>query len=313
MVTTAELTQLARGEWDRAIASIAARQHGVITHAQLLAIGISSSGVRARVAAGRFHPLHRGVYAVGYPPLRAHGHWAAAVLACGSKAVLSHASAAALWGIRPSSASLIDVTATGRRGRGRDGIRVHGADALRACERTVVEGVPCTTVARTILDLAGFLAGGPLEYAIHRAQTQRVFNREDVIAALEHSPTRRGTAAVRRILGISGSDEDEVKSPLERRFLRLCRSAKLPAPRVNAWIALADGGGVEVDFSWPERRLVVEADSRAHHDTDRAFENDPRRDRLLTLAGWRVVRFTHRDLTEHPAAVLSELRRLLIG
>jgi very-short-patch-repair endonuclease len=118
---------------------------------------------------------------------------------------------------------------------------------------------------------------------------------------------------VRRILGISPLSEDEIRSELERLLLRICRAAGLPEPAVNRWIVMPDvaAGGFEVDFCWPRQRLIVETDSRAHHDTDRAFENDPHRDRLLTMAGWRVVRFTYRDLTERRAEVAAQLRRLL--
>ena len=150
-----------------------------------------------------------------------------------------------------------------------------------------------------------------LEYAIHRAQSRRLLKREDVIDVLGRSPRRQGTAVVRRVLGISDLAADRVRSLLEHRFLRICRKAGLPEPRVNAWIALPGGDSLEVDFSWPDHRLAVETDSRKHHDTDRAFENDPRRDRLLMLADWRVARYTYRDVTERPEEVVAQLWSLL--
>lgn len=293
------------------MAFVAQRQHGVVTLAQLVALGLSPSAVRARVRSGRLRRLHRGVYAVTGVTPGLHLHYMAAVLACGPGAVLSHQSAAALWGVRGSAASLVDVTAPTRAGRGREGIRVHRGGRLAPEEVAIVEGVPCTTVARTVVDLAGVLAPGPLEYAIHRAQTKRMLRRKEIVAVLARSPTRPGTAAVRRVLGLAASGEDQVRSDTERHMLRICARAGLPLPRVNAWIALETGEGFEVDFTWPEQMLAVEVDSRTYHGTDRALENDPRRDRQLTLAGWRVARFSYRDVTERADAVATELRALL--
>jgi hypothetical protein len=235
----------------------------------------------------------------------------AAVFSCGPGAVLSHQSAAALWGFRGSAASVVDVTTPTRAGRGREGIRVHRGDRLAPAEVTILEGVPCTTVARTVVDLAGVLAPGALEYAIHRAQTKRMLRRNEIVDVLARAPTRSGTAAVRRVLGLAVIGEDQVRSRTERRMLRICAHAGLPMPRANAWIALETGDGYEVDFTWPEQMLVVEVDSRTYHGTDRALENDPRRDRRLTLAGWRVARFSYRDVTERADAVAAELRALL--
>jgi predicted transcriptional regulator of viral defense system len=293
------------------LAAVAERQHGVVTVAQLVALGLSPSAVRARVRSGRLRRLHRGVYAVTGVPPGPHLHYMAAVLACGPGAVLSHQSAAALWGIRGSAASVVDVTAPTRGGRGRKGIRVHRGDRLVDAEVTIVDGVPCTTVARTVVDLAGVLAPGALEYAIHRAQSTRRLRRNEIVDVLARSPNRRGTAAVRRVLGLAASGEDQVRSGTERRMLRICARAGLPMPRVNTWIALDAGSGVEVDFTWPEQMLAVEVDSRTYHGTDRALGNDPRRDRRLTLAGWRVARFSYRDVTERADTVAAELRQLL--
>jgi predicted transcriptional regulator of viral defense system len=278
---------------------------------QLEAIGMLPCTVRARVSAGRLYRVHRGVFAVGHPPVTKPARWMAAVLACGPGAVLSHRSAAALWGVRENAASRIDVTSPRRAGRGRNGIRVHRGDRLDEAETTIVDGIPCTSVARTVVDLAALLSPAATEYLIHQAQIRRLLSRQEVLEVLARSPTRRGTALIRRILGVARQAEDDVRSRLERRFLALCRRAGVPLPRVNFWIALPDGGGFEVDFVWPDQRLAVETDSRTFHGTYRAFENDPRRDRLLMLAGWRVARFTDRDITERPEMVIAELRSML--
>jgi very-short-patch-repair endonuclease len=310
-VSPTELAKVAQSGFNRALAIVAERQHGVVTLAQLVALGLSPAAVRARVKSGRLRRLHRGVYAVAGVPLGPHAHLMAAVLACDPGAVLSHQSAAALWGFRGSAATVIDVTVPTRAGRRRQGIRVHRGDRLAKAEVTIVEGVPCTTVARTVVDLAGVLAPPALEYAIHRAQTKRMLRRKEIVEVLARAPTRPGTAAVRRVLGLAVSGEDQVRSDTERRLVRICARAGLSMPRVNAWIALETGDGFEVDFSWPEQMLVVEVDSRTYHGTDRALENDPRRDRQLTLAGWRVARFSYRDVTERADAVAAELWALL--
>jgi Protein of unknown function (DUF559) len=302
-----------RPEWDHAIARIAVRQHGVISHSQLREIGLSQGAICHRVEAGRLHRLHRGVFAVGCRPSGPHGHWMAATLACGPRSVLSHAPAAALSGLRGSSATMIDVTSPNRRGRYHRGIRIHGADTLREADRTEIGGIPCTTVARLIVDLAGVLALQPLEYLIHRAQTKGVFSRDELCAVVDYAPSRRGTANVRRILGLSRPEEDELNSELERRLFRICVAQGFPLPEVNKWVASEQGGGFEVDFCWPEHGLIVETDGRRFHGSSRALENDPHRDRMLTLVGWTVIRFTYRDLTERSREVARQLALLLDG
>jgi len=311
LISTRESSKLAHRAREAELARIATEQHGAVALAQLVAIGFGASTIRSRVAAHRLRRVHRGVFVVAGVPLGSRSLWMAAVLACGPGAVLSHRAAAALWGFRESSATRTDVIVRTRAGRTRDGIFVHRGELLAAVETTTVARIPCTSVPRTVVDLAAMLSPSATEYAIHRAQTKRLLKREELSAVLERSPGRPGSGVVRRILGITDATEDDVKSGLERRFVRICRSAGLPTPRRNLWIALPEGHGLEVDFSWAAQRLVVEVDSRAYHDTDRAFHNDPRRDRLLMLAGWRVARFTGRDLDEQPRTVAAQVRRLL--
>ena len=144
--------------------------------------------------------------------------------------------------------------------------------------------MPVTGVARTLIDLAGAVRESAAEYAIHQAQVKGLLDRPQLLDELAHAPNRAGTAAVRRILSLSPVAEDAVKSSLERRMLRLCKRAGLPAPEANRWIAL-DGGGLEVDLCWPAHGLIVEVDSARFHDDERAARNDPNRDRRLVLAG----------------------------
>jgi hypothetical protein len=238
----------------------------------------------------------------------------AAVLACGPGAVLSHRSAAAHLGIRDSAATRIDVSSPRRAGRSRAGIAVHSGETLIAADVAQVRGVPCTTVARTILDLAAVLDRGALEYALHRAQLRPLsLDLGELAAQLDRFPGRAGTARLRPLLGSPGELTDsEAKSRLERAFLALCRKAGIPRPRVNAWIPLPiPPGGLEVDFSWPDRKLAVETDAAGIHNTSRAHRNDSARDRALTLARWRVARYTWWDVTAEPARVAAEVSALL--
>jgi hypothetical protein len=310
-IDIAEVHKSARTEWDREIATIAAAQHGVITASQLLAVGLSRAAIAARRRRGHLIDVFRGVYAVGYAPVTPHGNWMAATLACGPGATLSHAAAAALWGIRGSSAAKIDVTVPGRTGRTRPDLRVHRAEALPADQVTQHAGIPCTTVARTLIDLAASHSQSAVEYAIHQAQTRKLFDRAAVGDALDAAPSRPGSAMVRGILGLSLPSEDVIKGKLARLLSRLCREAGLPEPLTDHWVDVPSAHGFEVDFCWPQLGLIIEADGRAFHDTDRGFENDRYRDRMLRLAGWRVERFTWRQVVERPAEVVSQLRQIL--
>jgi Transcriptional regulator, AbiEi antitoxin/REase_MTES_1575 len=291
------------------LARLAERQHGVVSVTQLRELDLSPSAIRDRAAAGRLHRLHRGVYAVGHPLLSSHGRWMAAVLACGPGAVLSHRSAAALWGIRPTARSGIDVTAPARAGRRRAGIDVHDAATLAASDVTRVDAIPCTTVPRTLLDLAAVLDRRALERAYDQAEVLRVLDSAAVEDLLARSPRRHGVAALRAVVQ-AAAPLALTRSELEERFLSICAAAGIPRPRVNAWVPLV-GGGVEVDFFWPAHRLIVETDGHRVHGTRHAFERDRRRDRRLLLAGWRVARFTWRQLVRDPDEVVATIRTLL--
>jgi very-short-patch-repair endonuclease len=299
---------------DRAVAELAARQHGVISITQLLEIGLTRRMIEWRVASGWLHRLHHGVYAVGHPNISREGRWMAATLAGGPGAVLSHRSAAAHLGIRDTRAASIEVSSPRRAGRSRDGIRVHSGATLAATDFTVVREIPCTTIPRTIFDLSAALSRDALEYVLHRAESgPEPLDFAELAALLRRFPGRPGTPRLRSLLGRPAELTDgQAKSKLERAFLSLCRRAGLPRPRVNAWIPLTiPAGGLEVDFTWPECKLAVETDSASFHETTRARRNDPARDRALTLAGWRVARYTWWDVTAEPGRVASELTGLL--
>jgi very-short-patch-repair endonuclease len=252
--------------------------------------------------------LHRGVYAVGHGVLRPEGRWLAAVLACGPGAVLSHRSAAALWDLRPATRPTIDVTAPRTR-VGRPGIDLHLSRCLDPHHRTEHKRIPTTTVARTLVDLAGVLETTGIERTWHRAEMLDLIDVQAVQDAMSHRRGRCGVGALRSLLAEQTSGHI-TRSELEERFLALCRDASLPRPEVNARVD-ANGAVYEVDFLWRAQQLVAETDGWGPHHTRAAFESDRRRDADLLVAGLRVVRFTWRQITREPAAVAATLRALL--
>jgi very-short-patch-repair endonuclease len=294
---------------DAVIGELADRQHGVVALWQLRALGLSDSAVHKRASAWRLHRVHRGVYAVGRRGLTERGHWMAAVLACGPDAVLSHRAAAALLGLRPDNRSRIDVSVPRRAARSRAGIEVHVSETLRARDLTSWDGIPCTSVARTLLDLGDVVRRRDLERAVEQAEVLRVFDLRAVEDVLARAGPRRGAGLLRAVIDDS-AEQGLTESELEEAFLELCRGAALPQPAVNAWIALEDGM-VKADFLWRAERLVVETDGHAFHGTREAFERDRRRDQLLTLAGFKIVRFTWRQVTIEPDAVAETIGALL--
>lgn len=294
-----------------AVNDIARAQHRVIALEQLVELGLSSSAIRSRVAAGRLHRIHRGVFVVGPAPLTAQARWMAAVLACGLDALLSHRSVAAHYGIRPDHRATIDVTTPRPGGRARPGIDVHRSRSLTAADITVVDGVPCTSLARTLLDLAEVLDRRGLQRAIERAEVLRLFDMRAVDDVLARANGRRAAPLLRSVLAEHAPASTLTESELEELLLAICRSVGLPAPEANAWVLL-DCEQFKVDFLWRKQRLIVETDGRAVHGTRQAFERDRRRDQLLTVAGWRVVRFTWRQLTREPDSVARTLRALLV-
>jgi hypothetical protein len=295
----------------RALAALAERQHGVVSLAQLQALGLGPSAVRNRVARGVLHRVHQGVYAVGHPLLSARGRWMAAVLACGPGAVLSHRSAAMLWGLHEAATAQVDVTSPGRAGRGRRGIAAHSAATLDRRDVTAVDRIPCTTVARTLLDLAELLDRPGLERACERAERLGLFDGRAVEEVLARATGRSGSAALAAVLEAWRPEVLRTRSELERRFLGLCSAADVPRPEPNAWIPLPGGGAIEVDFLWRGAGLVVETDGHCFHGTRRAFEDDRRRDQRLLVAGFTVARFTWRQVLERPREVAATVRRLL--
>ena len=279
---------------DRTLALLAGAQKGVVSRAQLRCLGLSVAAIDHRVRAARLHVVHRGVYAVGHHVLTEEGRWMAAVLACGADAVLSHQSAAAAWELQQVGSGAVHVTIPARTGRARRrGIRVHRSLTLRPADTTTHRGIPITTPARTIIDLSRTINGRALERVIDLADQRGIVDFRDLEGANSaslHAVLRRYSSAPTR-------------SELEERFLRLCDDHGLPRPETNVRIE-----GLEVDFVWRDRRLIVEVDGYAYHRSPSAFEADRERDVTLSLAGWRVLRFTWAQITRRAGWVAAACR-----
>jgi very-short-patch-repair endonuclease len=284
---------------------LADRQHGVVTRTQLLQANFGVGFIGWAVRAGRLQPLYRGVYAVGHTALRRQGWWMAALLACGEGAALSHRTAAQAWRLTDGSLRPIELTVPCQGGRKRDGLRIHRT-RLHPSEVVTLDGLRTTTPARTIADLAARLDRRSLRRLIERAQDLRRFDPAAIQPILERRAGRPGCRLLRDLIDLHQPDVDRARTRLERLFLRLVRSARLPKPQVNVHIA-----GAERDFAWPAQRLVVEADGYAYHSSRAAMRRDRRRDRELTAAGWRPIRFTYEEVVFEPDAVARELAALL--
>jgi very-short-patch-repair endonuclease len=268
---------------DSTVAELAERQHGVVSAAQLREAGIGKDAIRRRVHAGRLHRIHRGVYAVGHRRLTYEGRCAAAVLACGRRAAVSHHSAAVLWRMLHPSHLPIAVTVATAGGRPtRPGIELHSSEGLDRSTVTRRQGIPVTRPARTVRDLK---RTGP------RSLYLRVMRRAIDLRLIEPPVT---------------AADELTRSELERAFLALCRRHRLPPPEINA-----RAGPFEVDFLWRDAGLVVETDGFAFHSDRDAFEADRARDAHLQALGFRVLRFTYRQVVEEPAEVARAVRRVM--
>lgn len=285
-------------------ARIATRQHGIVTRAQLRDAGFSHDVIDHRIRTHRLVRVHKGVYLVGVVP-PPYAHEMAACLACGPRAVLSHRSAAVLWQIlkgRPRP-SVLEVTVPKGYCR-RPGLEVYRTGTLQPDEVTLLEGIPVTTAARTLYDLAGLLRGRSLERAAAEAIALRLTTFAEVRAMAERQHGRRGVGHLRAVLDLGAPRR--TRSEAEERFLGLIRRSDIPCPAVNTRI-----GEYEIDFFWPAERLAVEVDGFTFHTSPRAFEKDRRRDAELATLGVRVVRVTWRQVTEEPHAVISRLKGAL--
>ena len=285
------------------LAARAKRQHGVIARRQIAELGLGRHYIDRQVQRGRLHVLHRGVYAVGHRSLSRHGRWMAAVLAVGDGAVLRQRSAAVLWKIREGEPALIEIAAP--REHRRPGIAVQRT-VLPRDERDEHEGLPVTTPARTLLDLAAILDEHQLARGCERAEALRLGSPTSLQNLVDRYPRRPGTPSLRRLIEERRIVPTTTANDIERGFLTFLDANGLPRPLVNERV-----DPFTPDFRWTRQRLIVELDGFETHGTRAAFERDRARDRALTAAGWRVVRITGRQLENDPATLAGELRAML--
>lgn len=288
------------------LAGLATRQHGVVSYQQLLDLGFSVRWIERRLDEGRFSAVHTNVYAVGHKRLSPRSWWWAAVLAYGRGTVLSHHTAAVLWGIQRPRKGAIHVTAGGgRQGtERRKGIWVHRCK-LAMEDQTKRDGFSVTTLARTLFDFAEVAPFDTLKGAAEEADRLKLLRLRELEAVCERGRGRRALRPVRRLLAELGAP-DEGRSPLEIRFPAFVREYSLPTPVQNVHVL-----DHEVDALWPSAKLIVELDSWEYHGHRAAFERDRARDSKLLIAGYRTIRVTHRRLDHEAVQLAAEIRQLL--
>jgi very-short-patch-repair endonuclease len=281
---------------------LAGQQHGVVARRQLLALGFNAREIEHRVARGRLHPVMRGIYAVGSPRLTRKGRWMAAVLACGEGAVLSHRSAAALWGIGAERPGVIDVSVCRRTRLRRPGIHVRSRPGLGQGDIAYRDGIPVTGIVQTLIDIAAELSRTAVERAVNDADKLDLIDPEALRSALDGYDGETGSRPLRALLDARTfrlSDSD-----LEIAFRPIAAETGLPAPVTKQMV-----NGFEVDFFWPDLGLVVETDGLRYHRTPAAQARDALRNRTHTLAGMTPLRFTHYEVRYEASKVAQALRR----
>lgn len=269
----------------------------MITRAQLLELGFPPRAIDGRIASGRLHRVHSGVYAVGRPHLTRHGEFMAAVLACRDGAVLSHTTAAELWKIRPRQRGDIELSLAGKSVE-RPGLRTH---RRRSFHRTVHARIPVTTPIQTIIDIAPGLTPAELETAINQADYHGLTTPERIWNALDGFAGQPGVRPVRLLLERHAYVVTDTE--LERLLIPIVRRAGLPPPLTQVWV-----NGVRVDFYWPELGLVVETDGERGHRGPLRQTNDRRREHAHLVAGLTVIRFTRVQVKFEPHHVEQVLR-----
>jgi hypothetical protein len=284
------------------VAAIATRQHGIATRAQLRDAGWSDGQIDNRLARGYLIPVRRGVLAVGHGSLTQHSQWIAAVLCAGPRAVLSHRSAAALWGLS-SGRPEIEVTRPSN-GCHRRGLTVHSTRFLPEAHRTKVDGIPVTTVARTLIDIAATESPRALDDRLSAARRLGRLDCGHLRRTIESMPSRAGLPELSARLKLFERYRAVTRSELETRFLRLCAEAGIPLPEADVEL-----GAIVVDFLWRSQRLIVELDSHQFH--RHRFDEDRGRDLGNLVNGYRTVRVTYRMMETESGRLVASLRRLL--
>ena len=278
------------------------RQHGEVSRAQLLFLGLGAGAIKHRVTTGRLTASRRGVYSVGVAQATRERRWMAALLSVGDGAVLSHLSAAALWDLCPVDPATIDVSIPRRGTRPRDGIRVHRPRHLDRADVGRRRWVPVTSVPRTLIDVAEVVSVRSLERVVDEAEFLKLLNEEELASALERNRGRAGSKRLQRTLHRHQPGTSRTRTKLEEAFYVLVTASALPQPEVNVPI-----GRLTVDFLWREHGLVAETDGGASHNRAAQREEDSRRDAVLAAAGYETLRFTWDQVQRRPAEVLAAL------
>lgn len=295
-------------DFQQRLGELARRQHGVVTRAQLLELGLGPDAIHYRAKAGTFRRLYRGVYLAG-PIMPPHAREMAAVLACGPAALLADWSAAALWELVPpreDRPAPVHVVTVGRWSADRPGIRVRRVRRLATGDRTERYGIPVTSPARTLLDLAVVAGPRDLERAVARAEREQLVEPDRLQAMAARHKGRRGAPALRAVLERAGGPA-LTRSEAEDRFLCLVREAQLPPPETNVRV-----GGYELDFLWPDHGIAVEVDGYRFHSSRSRFESDRRRATRLAARGIQVIPLTWRQIVEEGMATAVQVGQALL-
>jgi hypothetical protein len=288
----------------------AGEQYGVVARHQLLGMGFSRDQIKRMLGGKRLHPLHRGVYAVGHRALHRNARWVAAVLASGPDALLGHRSGAGLRGIRRTGQSIVEVTVPQRRGDV-PGIRSYVCGQLAPQDRDVVDRIPCTSLALTLLNLAAVLPRRQVERACDEALVQEVLDLNAIEDVLRRFRGCRGAARLRSVLDEHDIGTTLTRPGLEEKALVTFDSFGIPRPMVNAMLGCGPGISYEVDFLWRAERLVLETDGDRFHHMRWQIERDRRKEADLVRAGYRVLRATWWQIERDPQDVVTMLRAAL--
>jgi len=292
---------------DGAIARTAGKQHGVVTAAQLRALGVNQNALEHRLRVGRLHRLHRGVYAVGHRRVSREGHVLAGVLSVGADAVVSHRSAAVVWGLIADRGGPVDVTVS-RRLHPRPPVHIHiDRHGLEKRDRTRTAGIPVTTVPRTLLDLAAVVSEPILRRAVRQAYVERLVDEGTLSAQLDRGAARHGASRLAQLLGPKLLP---TRSELEDRVLDLLKTRGFARPAVNV-VPAGLRRRIEVDFLYADAGLVIEADGARYHDSRVARDEDAARQALLEEAGYQVLRVDWTQVTQRPGQTARRLRQAL--
>jgi hypothetical protein len=282
------------------MADLATRQFGVVSRRQLIALGYTEDMIDDDLQTGRLQAWHRSIFSVGHRGLSSHGLCMAAVLFRGAGALISYQSAIWLWGLEPKLEIPVHVSVPWR-GHAQGALALHHCPALRAEDATETEGLPVTSVPRTLLDYASIAKTYRLERALDRAERLDLLDPAAVNLITEEVRGHQGSKPLRRAMAIY-HEKGFTRSGGEKRMLAALADAGVPRPLVNNSIE-----GYELDFYWEAERFAVELDSWEHHRSRSAFETDPERQEKLAMEGIEMIRITGTRLRREPRMVARRI------